>query len=247
MLMANTVLFGVGAGLATVSWIKFVKLHGTGKALVDALLSMQQPMLLVTVAILLGGLFHSFTILYPALLKKDLEQLEALNIADDFRDKAYRDPLTGLHNRRFFDQAIRAYHEEFQSKGASFGLLFLDLDHFKNVNDTYGHDAGDIVLKEIALCLKALVREHDVLARIGGEEFAVIVTFVDNGQLPGIAERYRSQIESVQIDAGGNSINPTVSIGAALNKSSLTANDLFVAADMRLYEAKRAGRNRVSI
>ncbi len=247
MLMTNTVLFGVGAGLVATSWINFANHHSPTRRTLEALLSIEQPMLLMTVALMLGGLFHSFTILYPALIKREVEQLQALSNADSFRDQAHRDGLTGVHNRRFFDQTIRAYVNEFKSKRASFGLLLLDLDHFKKINDNFGHEVGDLVLKEVCVRMKALIREHDVFARIGGEEFAVIATFAGNEQLPIIAERYRTQIEALQIPVGDTIINPTVSIGAAVNKGVDNPDELFNVADARLYEAKRAGRNRVSI
>ena len=215
--------------------------------MLQALLQLEYPLLLITVAIMLGGLFHSITIMYPALLKKDVEQIEALHIADNFRDQAHRDALTGVHNRRYFDQTISAYVNEFKSKRATFGLMLLDLDHFKSVNDNHGHDAGDYVLKETCLRLKALVREHDVFARVGGEEFAVIATFASGDQLSMIAERYRSNIESLRVPFGDKIIKPTVSIGAVISKGFKDPVDLYNAADTKLYEAKRAGRNCVAI
>ncbi|MGB7285369.1 MAG: GGDEF domain-containing protein, partial [Salaquimonas sp.] len=130
---------------------------------------------------------------------------------------------------------------------ATLGLLILDLDHFKNVNDNYGHDVGDMVLKEVALRMRAICREHDVVARLGGEEFALITPYAGMDQLLGVAERYREMVEALAIKTGNVVIRPTVSIGVATNENGTdNVDDLFKAADRKLYQAKNSGRNRVA-
>ena len=126
------------------------------------------------------------------------------------------------------------------------GLMILDLDHFKSVNDNFGHDAGDLVLREVALRLKGVSREHDVVARMGGEEFAVITPFINEGTMMDIAERYRANIEALRIDVGTAILRPTISIGVAVSSSDTDEYQLYQMADRKLYQAKEAGRNRVA-
>lgn len=167
--------------------------------------------------------------------------------AQSFERQATTDPLTGLHNRRYFEQALENYLQEFNLVGSQLGLLILDLDHFKAVNDSYGHDTGDLLLREISLRLKAITREHDVVARIGGEEFAVITPYVSAEQLMRVAERYREAIRDLRINIGSVCLRPTVSIGVATNaQGEQHSDELFAAADQKLYQAKRNGRNRVA-
>ena len=203
MLMVNTVLFGAGAGMVALAWMRAIREKNTGAELVSSVLGLQEPLLLITVAILLGGVFHSFTILYPTLLQNREEKQKALNKVDDFRDQAYRDALTDLHNRRYFDEIFNAYYKEFAKAGLPFGLLVMDVDHCKRINDTYGHEAGDMVLKEIALCAQRLTRENDIIARIGGEEFALIAAYINDKQLASVGERFRKAISELEEQLGG--------------------------------------------
>ncbi|MGI9350718.1 MAG: GGDEF domain-containing protein [Rhizobiaceae bacterium] len=245
MLMLNTILFGTGAGLVTLAWMQAIKRNPGDGSAVDAMFNMQEPLLLMTVAILLGGVFHSFTILYPALIEGQEKRLEAQSEADDYKDQAHRDPLTNLHNRRYFDATLEAYFYEFNKMKLPFGLLIFDVDHFKSVNDDHGHSVGDKVLKDIADCARSLTREHDVIARIGGEEFAVIIAQVTEDQLKMIAERYRERIARLEVSSSRKKINPTISIGAALSTGHDNIHSLLEAADERLYAAKDMGRNQV--
>ncbi|MCB1422592.1 MAG: GGDEF domain-containing protein [Nitratireductor sp.] len=149
--------------------------------------------------------------------------------------------------RRYFEAALAGYLKEFNAVKATLGLLILDLDHFKSINDNYGHDVGDIVLKEVALRMRAISRDHDIVARLGGEEFAVITPYANREQLLGVAERYRNMVEALAIKHGNIVIRPTVSIGVATNEGEMdNADDLFKSADQKLYQAKNAGRNRVA-
>ena len=158
---------------------------------------------------------------------------------------ALTDGLTGMQNRRYFDDALKEYLDEFRRIDKPVGLMILDLDHFKNVNDTYGHDAGDEVLRSVGKCLKSMTRYHDVVARLGGEEFAIVAPNMDLELLQRVAERMRKAIASLAIEAAGTQLNVTSSVGLALWDREESAEEFYRRADKQLYEAKRQGRNRV--
>ncbi|MGO4835562.1 GGDEF domain-containing protein, partial [Rhizobiaceae sp. 2RAB30] len=152
---------------------------------------------------------------------------------------------TGMQTRRYFDDALREYITEFRRIDRPVGLMVLDLDHFKQVNDTHGHDVGDDVLRAVAGCLKDLTRYHDVVARLGGEEFAVVAPNMDNDQLAKLAERIRKAIAGTAVLTGNVRLKITTSMGLAVWNGEETAEDLYRRADKLLYEAKRLGRNRI--
>jgi len=158
-------------------------------------------------------------VMVPLLRRSQDETTNISNLAKSFEKQAVTDALTELPNRRYFEGAFEAYLKEFNSLDQSFGLMVLDLDYFKSVNDNHGHDIGDLVLREVALRLSAITREHDIVARLGGEEFAVITPFASHSQLLAIAERYRANIESLKVDIGKVILRPTISIGVATNES----------------------------
>ena len=155
--------------------------------------------------------------------------------------QALLDELTGLPNRRFLEQEIQLRFEEQRRYDWPFGVLFVDVDHFKRVNDTWGHDVGDRVLTVVARSLRAAIRAPDVVGRWGGEEFLVLVANVDEEGLRRVAERARSMVASS--DAGG--VRVTVSVGAAACRSGDEAESLLKRADDHLYRAKHQGRDRV--
>lgn len=158
---------------------------------------------------------------------------------------ALTDGLTGMQNRRYFDDALREYLQEFKRISKPVGLLILDLDHFKAVNDTHGHDVGDQVLRAVANCLRDFTRYHDVAARLGGEEFAVVAPNMDEQSLAKLAERIRTAISQLSVTSGNITLRVTTSIGLAVWDRKESAEDFFRRADRMLYEAKRMGRNRV--
>ena len=158
---------------------------------------------------------------------------------------ALTDSLTGMQNRRYFDDALREYLQEFKRINKPVGLVILDLDHFKTVNDTHGHDVGDEVLKVVANCLRDFTRHHDVAARLGGEEFAVGAPNMDKESLTKLAERIRLAIAQLSVSTGNVTLRVTTSVGLAVWDRKESAEDFFRRADRMLYQAKRMGRNRV--
>ena len=136
--------------------------------------------------------------------------------SETLEQAALTDSLTGMQNRRYFDDALREYLEEFQRIGKPVGLMILDLDHFKDVNDSHGHDVGDEVLRAVASCLKDMTRYHDVVARLGGEEFAVVAPNMDNDLLMKLAERIRKAIAAMAIMSGNVRLKITTSVGLAV-------------------------------
>lgn len=161
---------------------------------------------------------------------------------------AVTDSLTGLHNRRYLDSHLVTMFDESALRARSLSVLVLDIDKFKSINDTYGHDAGDEVLVEFAARVKANSRTIDVVARFGGEEVVVIVPDTNLQGAMAIAERIREQVEAkpFMVHNGRQSINVTVSIGVAGRRAGdPSAQDLLKRADTALYQAKHEGRNRV--
>jgi two-component system cell cycle response regulator len=247
MLMFNTITLGVAAGLVALAWIIQVNSPGNNPFAQPGLWSRSDQLLAATVALLLGGFFHSIMIVYPDYIQREKERILADEKANRLENIAMSDALTGIHNRRYFDAALTAYLEEFSKTGASFGLFLIDIDHFKSVNDTHGHMIGDGVLREIAQAIANSARDHDVVARIGGEEFAVIAPYAQKADLVSIGERYRKSVEAKNIRIDDVVINPTISIGIESNANMATSRDIFRSADKKLYEAKQAGRNRVVV
>lgn len=166
-----------------------------------------------------------------------------------YREAAYTDALTGLGNRRRFEEEMKRVDEEVFSSPNDITLLLLDIDHFKSVNDTYGHDAGDAILIELGKQLTETARADDMVCRHGGEEFSVLLSDCTLSQGIVIANRYLRQIaENPFVLPDGKQLDITVSIGVASTSESkiLTSEQLVKKADLGLYVAKHSGRNRVS-
>ncbi len=161
---------------------------------------------------------------------------------------ATHDSLTGLMNRRHFSELLDAEGARGTRRRPRAVLAILDVDHFKTINDRHGHLEGDGVLRQLADILRRLVRVGDLLARIGGEEFAVLMPDTDVEQARAFAERVRQTIESSEFSPGGDARQVTVSIGlAAMAEDRLQRSELMRAADRALYAAKEGGRNRVVV
>ncbi|MBI3185587.1 MAG: GGDEF domain-containing protein [Myxococcales bacterium] len=163
-------------------------------------------------------------------------------------ESATRDGLTQLHNKKYFTEALAKEFAHALRHQAPLALLMLDVDHFKKVNDTYGHPAGDYVLQTLGAKLGEALRADDLAARYGGEEFAVILREATLEQAAICAERLRASLAATSFEFGGTKLPVTISIGVACASPGgqiPTAEDLVAAADRNLYQAKRSGRNRV--
>lgn len=163
-----------------------------------------------------------------------------------------RDTLTGLYNRWYVMEKIDSEMNRALRHGAPMSVLMLDLDHFKNVNDSFGHSVGDQVLKNVGQVLRESCRVYDVPGRYGGEEFCIVLPETRVGNTSAVAERIRSRLASTKIPIGSTSVTVTASIGVAgLDSSSdesvVSAAALLDRADQALYSAKHHGRNRVEL
>jgi diguanylate cyclase (GGDEF)-like protein len=160
-------------------------------------------------------------------------------------ESALRDDLTATFNRRYFIDRLSAEMGFASRHDKSLALLFVDIDHFKQINDTHGHETGDWVLAGVAREMIATVRAEDVLARYGGEEFAVICREIDADGARALGERLRAAIAGKRFERGGKIVSVTVSVGAAVARKRQEPQLLVATADSAMYEAKRGGRNRV--
>ena len=178
--------------------------------------------------------------------KKYSDKLRA-NVRDGLK-MAVIDPLTGLYNRRYATQHMQRIIERSGESGSPYAVIMMDLDRFKSVNDTHGHGAGDRVLKEFARRLQENLRGIDLIARLGGEEFLVVLPDTGPSEVEFAAERLRNAIDRLHFEIGdGKSIPITVSIGVAFGgPEDKNPNALIQQADTALYESKSTGRNRVS-
>jgi diguanylate cyclase (GGDEF)-like protein len=172
------------------------------------------------------------------------------SLIDSLVDLSSRDALTGLANRRSFELALAREIDRVARAGEPALLLALDIDHFKNVNDTYGHAAGDLVLKAVGSVLMDCVRPMDMVARVGGEEFAIVMPNCPAAFGEAVAERVRRRVEAMPVNIGlSQTIQVSVSIGGAFAPQWVRSSPaLWIErADVQLYRAKAQGRNRVCL
>lgn len=157
------------------------------------------------------------------------------------------DGLTGVHNKRFFREALDRELVRSQRHQRPLSLVMFDIDHFKSINDTHGHLAGDAVLRELCNRIRPAIRKDEVMARYGGEEFAVLLPEATAADARKFAERVRQLVANEPMKVNAISIPVTISIGVAetMGDTPITADELIEQADKFLYEAKRSGRNRV--
>jgi len=175
------------------------------------------------------------------------------NVEVHYHEEIYRlmtvDGLTQAYNRRYFDEALEREFNRSKRYERSLSLILFDIDHFKRVNDTLGHLAGDEVLREISGLVARLIRQEDVFARYGGEEFVVLARGIDHVGTARFAERLRASVERLEIAAESSVVRVTISLGLAsldeLGEGQRTVEGLLRLADSRLYAAKAGGRNRV--
>jgi len=220
--------------LALVSLGFFLLILGYAAGLVQVnLLSLITQSLIVQPAIVSGIGFYTIFLL-------------AADLADQTRRLAASDVLTGLLNRRGFEDAARAIFGSARRHGRSLAVVVIDIDRFKEVNDLYGHPAGDCVLRAFARCLRENVARRDLVARIGGEEFAVIMADVDAEAALCAADALREKIGAMTIDCG-TPIRITASLGLAAYESGEDLHTVLGRADRALYRSKNLGRNRATL
>jgi two-component system, cell cycle response regulator len=176
-------------------------------------------------------------------------QDDLITAREELRFRATHDVLTGVSNRAAVMDALRGELSRQVREQRSFGVILVDIDHFKNVNDTFGHLCGDEVLRWVTRRMKECMRPYDTLGRYGGEEFLIIASDVDGKGALALAERIRSIVESKPVVTQAGEVSVTVSLGAAVNTSTRSADPqmLLRLADQALYRAKDNGRNRCEL
>ena len=208
-------------------------------------------LVLVLLAVIVAGLYNRGLRLSERRLSRQVKEQTAELRAANLRltELSYRDPLTGLANRRRLMEAVEPAIRRAREKALPLGLILIDVDHFKDYNDRHGHLAGDAALHAIAKALESATRQQDLVARFGGEEFACLLLDSPPEVVERIGERMRALVEALPPRAlGNNTETVTVSAGflARIPEPGETSSDLFNAADAALYAAKKAGRNRLS-
>ncbi|MFZ2161079.1 MAG: GGDEF domain-containing protein [Sideroxyarcus sp.] len=169
------------------------------------------------------------------------------NKRKQYEHQATVDALTGVHNRRWMNEAFPRVLQRCAVDHVRCAVIVIDIDHFKHVNDSYGHLVGDIALKSLAGIMSVNLRPHDLLVRYGGEEFAILLPETELVDAKNIAERLRTLVAANEIISGDLVFKITISIGIALAKQEDKLEDIFAEADRALYRAKETGRNRVEI
>ena len=178
-------------------------------------------------------------------INESLAVIETKRLMSSLRDSALVDALTGLHNRRYLQEYTEKIVSGVLRRGKAIGLIMCDLDYFKQVNDTYGHAAGDTVLKETANVIRHSVRESDIVIRFGGEEFLVVLLDISSGESMQIAEKIRLNIDQLKIKLPDGAIQKTISLGVSeFPADTGTLWSCIKYADVALYRAKNEGRNR---
>jgi diguanylate cyclase (GGDEF)-like protein len=173
---------------------------------------------------------------------------EIQHLQTELREQAIRDPLTGLYNRRYLNETLERELARAVRENYTISFVMIDIDHFKKINDTFGHDTGDVVLRKLATQLLNQARIIDIVCRYGGEEFLVILPNVTAEFAFQIAERWRKSFLGLTMPLGYGSVQATISCGISefpLNGN--TVEELISTADKAMYRAKAAGRNRVVI
>lgn len=192
-----------------------------------------------------GGEFIAKTEIIPFKSNENGDVIEYISIRHDITDRELSniDQLTGLYNRRYYVSHISKLLEESEY----LSLMIIDIDHFKNINDLYGHDFGDLVLKKFSKCLAKNLKSKDICVRWGGEEFVILLPNIRNQKAIEIANRIREDVQKLVIQnaSSAKDITITCSIGVSEHNDKDSVNDFFKRADTNLYKAKNGGRNRV--
>jgi diguanylate cyclase (GGDEF)-like protein/PAS domain S-box-containing protein len=173
--------------------------------------------------------------------------VNAMQRVEELTREVDEDPLTGVASRRYTELRVASALADCRRHGQPAGLLFVDVDHFKQVNDRYGHEAGDRVLRMVAETLRLGVRSTDVVGRWGGEEFVVLLPRVDAESLAPIGEKLRMLVASSWLEVGEDRLRVTVSLGATVTRPTDTPATLLRRADQLLYQSKSGGRDRLTL
>lgn len=175
--------------------------------------------------------------------------LANLKLRETLRQQVIHDPLTGLFNRRYLSETLEREVHRVKRKGATLGVIMMDLDHFKRFNDTYGHEAGDLLLQTLGKFLETQVRQEDIACRYGGEEFVLIMPEASLDVTQKRAEEIRQGVSQLKVSHRGRMLEMiTVSLGVAIFPDhGATGEDVLRTADDAMYQAKREGRNRVVV
>lgn len=241
LIVADTVLKGIGRD-------ELIQALVQAKEQIPLILIGSQPADLITREhALVSGAFDYFSL--PAerslFLRRAAQLIKHKQTYDNLRAEADRDYLTGLSNRRRFRTALGQEVERWRRYEVNCGLLLLDIDFLKKINDAHGHSAGDRVIRHVASTLMELSRDNDTAARLGGEEFALLLAGANESRAAAAAERVRQAVEGTSVDEIGV---VTVSLGvAACPAQAISERTLYAAADAALYEAKNNGRNRFMV
>ena len=166
----------------------------------------------------------------------------------DLRRIVHTDALTQIGNRQFLERRLRGTFAEYINQEGTAGLLFIDIDNFKQFNDVYGHDVGDRVLRMVATTIKNSLRRTDLVGRWGGEEFIAILNDVNTSSLlESLSEKIRTLVQYSHLDVDGKILSVTISIGATLLRPNDTPESIIQRADKLMYQSKKSGRNNISI
>ncbi len=174
-------------------------------------------------------------------------QEQLIQAREELRAQATHDPLTGLWNRTAILETLQRELDRAERQRTPVAVFMADLDHFKQINDTYGHLAGDAVLREVSRRMRTTIRSYDAIGRYGGEEFLIVTPGCDVTTALKLAERVRSCVSREPIDVAGGTFPATLSLGVAASSEAGDADQLVRDADAALYRAKNAGRNRVEL
>jgi diguanylate cyclase (GGDEF)-like protein len=180
-------------------------------------------------------------------LRVSLQDAHEQEVAKKTYESTVRDPLTGAFNRRHFEERFQAEHAFARRHASPLTVIFVDLDHFKKLNDTHGHQAGDAALQQAVAAMQRTVRVEDLVGRYGGEEFVVLCRALDRDGAAVLCERLRAAIEALEVQHEGHTIRITASLGRATQSPQRDyphAEELLAAADRAVYAAKQSGRNR---
>jgi diguanylate cyclase (GGDEF)-like protein len=183
-------------------------------------------------------------------MKLELLSDQEVELRQSLYHRANFDLLTGCYNRHYFEEIAKQEFSISKREQTSLKLVMIDIDHFKKINDTYGHLAGDYILREVAGIIQNSLRAYDLLCRYGGEEFILLLRgAISIGDTEKLCERIRTHIQDSNFEYRGITINLTISIGACFQDdiNELTLGDIIAKADKALYDSKRSGRNRITL